>query len=78
MKPIPFAAVAAYFKALAEGLTPTPYESRGKGRGQGINRTYSIIRRKDGSLYARPIDRSKYMPHQGKRECARRAARASA
>ena len=35
------------------------------------------IRRKQETVRARPIDcgRSKYMPHQGKQECARRVAK---
>ncbi|TAK45236.1 MAG: hypothetical protein EPO27_10475 [Betaproteobacteria bacterium] len=72
-----FSRLAQFLSAIAAGSAPSPYVSRGKGRGTGINRTFAIQHLENGRMYARPIDRSKYMPHQGKRECARRAARAA-
>lgn len=50
--------------ALAEALAKTgSYRSRGKGRGTPM-RTFN-----------RAAGRSRYMPHQGFQECARRARR---
>lgn len=56
-----------------------PYRSRGHGRGSPLGRGYQLVpnpaRKNDRNapeLLAIPVQRSKYVPHQGKRERDRR------
>ena len=71
--------VAEFNRRLA-GLVPLRH--RGKGRGTGINRDHVIhaYKMSDGAIrqVAWPVQRSRYSPHQGERECERRRVGGSA
>lgn len=76
------AAAAAGNQESKRILSISTLRHRGKGRGSALGRGYALtpipksLRDPDGAAFvARPVSRSKYEPHQGKRECARRAAR---